>query len=538
MQSDVTTNLIILSIVAIALFILLAMAVRERRRRRRKEAVIVQSGAAVKPKEERLYESKDTIPKLPRNETLYQILKNGTLTTNNILFDLNYVLDEVAALLRADVHSEKIELLFDIDSDIPPQLIGSPKRLSRILINLIENAIRFTKEGVVTLQVKMVRNNGVDCVLEFVVKDPGKGMTEEEIAALKVDPAERMENGRMPLSFYVANALVESEKGSLQVESALGRGTAITFDIHFKLPQRHKKIRRRIPSGECANLRVAAISRFEETGELLRKYIEPFVKEVMTLRATATLDDADAFHTYDLVIVDHHLIDAAFAHGLKAEGIWLIALQSILDTSGNDRQIHYAADYLLSIPFTQTHIIEMLTVFYGEETEEVSETAPEKEESGSVFDHFVSDADIPVASSVSKKDFHVFIGSKLLIVEDNPINQRVIRGLLGDSGIQLYFAENGLEALEVLEEEAPFDLVLMDINMPVLDGIETTRRIRAQKQYDKMPVVAFTGLNLQDQIEKMKEAGMNAHMAKPLNIGRVYSVFNHFLPKVASGDGK
>jgi CheY-like chemotaxis protein len=97
--------------------------------------------------------------------------------------------------------------------------------------------------------------------------------------------------------------------------------------------------------------------------------------------------------------------------------------------------------------------------------------------------------------------------------------------------MHLYFAENGLEALDVIDEEGPFDLVLMDINMPVLDGIETTRRIRANKRYDAMPVVAFTGLNLQEQIDRMREAGMNAHMAKPLNIGRIYTIFDHFLPK-------
>jgi len=120
-------------------------------------------------------------------------------------------------------------------------------------------------------------------------------------------------------------------------------------------------------------------------------------------------------------------------------------------------------------------------------------------------------------------------------VEDNPINQRLIQGLLGESGIHLFFADNGKEAIEVISEASPFDLVLMDVNLPVMDGLEATRELREDSRYEQLPIVAFTGLNLKEQIENMKEAGMNAQMSKPLNIGRLYTLFDHFLPKVGSG---
>ncbi len=530
MQLDhMTTNLLILGGLGAAVLFVIVMTIKDSLRKKRTAERGADPSRPV-PQRKRLYESKESIPKLPRNETLYQILKNGTLSSNMINFQLNYVLDEVASLMRKDLHSGGVELLFDIEDGLPNELIGSPKRLSRILINLLENAIRFSDEGVVVLKIRRIKGDGVNCRLQFFVIDEGRGMDAEQLKELMIDPAERMIDGKMPLGYYVAHALVRAEGGDIAVKSRVGEGTTVSFDLKLKVPQKHAPLKVYTPTKECRSLKVAVLARHDKTGELMKRYMSKYVREVMTLTTQEQLSDVEWLDGYEMVIIDHMLIDTAAAHTLKAKGIWLIAMHSILEPVEVGTPTHYAADYLLSIPFTSAHIVEMLTVFYGEESE-TEEPASATERKGGIFDTFVSDAEIPVETNVSKKDFNIFIGSKLLIVEDNPINQRVIKGLLGDSGMHLYFAENGLEALDVLEEDGPFDLVLMDINMPVLDGIETTRRIRTRSQYDNMPVVAFTGLNLQDQIDRMKEAGMNAHMAKPLNIGRFFSVFNHFLPK-------
>ncbi|MEJ2468003.1 MAG: response regulator, partial [Campylobacterales bacterium] len=409
-----------------------------------------------------------------RNETLYHIIKNSSLTVNKIPFDLNYVFDEVASLLRSDVRVSNTEVLFDIDADIPTQLIGSPKRLSRVLINLIENAVQYSDDGVVQMHVEMVKHTGVDCGLRFTIRDEGRGMEREEVDALRVDPALRMHDGKMPLGFYIANALAVAEGGAIAIESVPGRGTTVTFDMVFKVPQTHKAEVKRRPSSVCSELKVIAVVRHAQTAQILKKHLEPYVAEVKTAITEQPLLNADALQGYDMALIDQRLGERELSYTLK------------------------------------------------------SRPTPETEASAQAsFDTFVSDADIPVTPNVSKKDFERFVGANVLVVEDNPINQRVIRGLLGDSGIHLHCAENGVEALKTIAKEGPFDLVLMDINMPVLDGYETTRRLRREHAFDAMPIVAFTGLNLKDQIERMEAVGMNAHMAKPLNIGRLYSVFNH-----------
>lgn len=518
MEADVSTNILILAGIGAVLFFIILTAIFSKKGQRNETKAV--------PEEKRLFESKEEIPKLPRNETLYHILKNSSLAVNKIVFDLNYVFDEVAALLRKDIRSSEVEIVFDIDPNVPAQLIGSPKRLSRVLINLIENAVQYSDHGVIELRVEVLQNNGSECQMRYVVHDQGRGMSREALDALLVDPALRVREGKMPLGCYVAHALVKAEGGDFAIESVPDAGTTATFSMTFKLPQTHAQSGNRLPSKSCKTLKAAVVARHTQTAEVLKKHLELYLGEVNAMVLESSMKRADELEENDLVLIDHRLCDRELTHALKRRGANLILLQSIIEPM--DATAHFAADYQLSLPFTHAHLLEMLIVFYGEDTE--GEQPGEASENTARFDTFVSDADIPVAANVSKKDFDKFVGAKLLIVEDNPINQRVIQGLLGDSGMLLYFAENGLEALDVLAEDAPFDLVLMDINMPVLDGIETTKRIRAQQQFDAMPVVAFTGLNLAEQIEKMREAGMNAHMAKPLNIGRFYSVFNHFLP--------
>jgi len=477
---------------------------------------------------------KESIPRLPRNETLYQILSNSRLTGNNIPFNLSYLLDEMTAFVHQNVHSETVELLFDLDENIPEKMLGSPKRLMRILINLIENSVINSEEGLVRLDVKLKSKDKKSSTLTFEIIDKGRGMNQNEISALFSNPMDREQNGHIPLGFYVANELIRSEKGALTVLSERGKGTRILFDLKFDIVELKEKPAVHLPSEACSTLRVAVIERYGACGNQFKNIIGPYVEALDTYIQEFDAINPDEYLEYDIVIADHHFLNESVVRTFKNNNTIVIMTQSLLE---DNSKVNVPVDYLLSKPFTKEHLIEMLIMFYGVAETKESEKQPESleqkipDDTQSRFETFVSDAEIPVSKNVTKKNFNIFSGERVLVVEDNLINRRVIQGLLGDSGIELSFAENGLDALEVIEKVPPFDLVLMDINMPVLDGIETTRRIREKHEYDSMPIVAFTGLNLQDQIEKMREVGMNAHMAKPLNIGRVYSIFFHYLSK-------
>jgi len=511
-------NSIIFAAVGIFLLFIVLSALRTRR------TVVAEAEAE---EEERLFESKGEIPKLPRNETLYHIFKTNTLNVNKITFDLNYVFDEVASLLRSDTHSPKVEVLFDVDSNVPEHLIGSPKRISRVLINLLENAIQYSDEGVVQMNVSVLQNSGVDCRLRFTICDQGRGMDAELLNTLKDDPVTRVKDGKTPYGTYIATAIIMTQGGSIKFESVPQKGTTVTFDMKFKLPQTHEVQQRHMPSKACKDLRVAVVVRHAQTAKILRKHLAPVVGELSDMIAEKPLLSTRPFEGYNMVIVDHALCERSISYALKSQGIRSIMMRSVFEYAPGEN--HLTSDYILSVPFTHVRLMDMLSVFYGEEASPVAKVGTAH------FGTFVSDGDIPVAANVSRKDFDRFMGAKLLIVEDNPINQRLIQGLLGESGIHLYFADNGKEAIEVVTQEAPLDLVLMDVNMPVMDGLEATRELREDARFKTLPIVAFTGLNLKEQIENMKEAGMNAHMSKPLNIGRLYTLFDHYLPKAGSG---
>ena len=538
---DSTLNIIIIIAVVVFAFQLVILYMN-RRALKKHETVQEQSPKKARVPRPAPSQSKGgaEASKLPQNGLLYPILKNNSLTYNAIAFDLFYILDEVAAMLRSEKISDRVELLYDVEENLRPHLIGSPKRLSRILVNLIENGLIYSDQGVVKVQIKQRIAGDSKCRVHFEITDQGQGMSETAIRNLYVDPEEQENTQKRSLGFFVAQGLVRAENGKVVVRSGLGVGTTVAVDIPYVL-QDTKVQHKHIPDMQRVKPKVTIIERFRETAELLAEVLKPYAGEIEIVILDQPPAKSDSYRGSELIVIEERLLTPQIADSLKADGSWLIETQSILNIDDAARKRpEVAVDYLISKPFTRDHILEMLTVFYGTATSAKAKTAPSEkaaeekaEAEENIFAHFISDAEIPVTENVGKKDFKRFAGSKVLIVEDNPINQRVIKGLLGDSGIVLSFAENGIDALEVIEEEAPFDLVLMDINMPVLDGIETTRRIRANPHYDSMPVVAFTGLNLEDQIEKMRLVGMNAHMAKPLNVGRTFSIFNHYLPHAA-----
>jgi len=190
------------------------------------------------------------------------------------------------------------------------------------------------------------------------------------------------------------------------------------------------------------------IERSERIAKQIQKVLSPFVAQVDLFTQEKGAIDAEEFLKYDMIISDHHFMDVTAIQLLKSNAKKVILSQSILEENPEDHQ-NFAVDYLISKPFTAQYLLEMLVVFYG--AAEPSEIEPSTVSSTSSFDTFISDAEIPIATNIKKKDFEIFKGAKVLIVEDNLINQRVIKGLLGDSGIVLSFAENGLDALEVVE---------------------------------------------------------------------------------------
>jgi CheY-like chemotaxis protein len=349
-------------------------------------------------------------------------------------------------------------------------------------------------------------------------------MDADQMRLLFNDPETRAVDGKLPYGCYIANTIVTAEGGSLKIDSRPGHGTDAMFEMVFKVPQTHRhKLAHRPSSERCSTLRAVIAVRHEASANILHKALAPLMAETTVLITGQPFMSTQPFEGYDMVLIDSQLCNRAVAYGLESRGVRFVMICSIFDYQ--HEEWHNAADYLLSMPYTYSHLMEMMAIFFGSEYD--AEAMP----SAVAFDSFVSNDKIPATAGVCRKDFNRFLGTKLLIVEDNIINQRIMHGLLSNSGIKLFFAENGMEALETAVKEAPLDLILMDLHIPVMDGLEATRILRTDSRFKSTPIVAFTGLSQREQLAHMKKVGMTAHLSKPLNIGRLYTVFNHVFPR-------
>jgi CheY-like chemotaxis protein len=543
---SINFNHVVMIVVAILLFVGVLIALNDQRKRNRPQQPLNRAPArinkrALKRRGKNKATKKHLVAKPFNNTIIYQILRENKLAINNVLFNLNYLLDEIAGIIASDNNANKNELLFDIEKNVPVNLIGDPMRITQVLVNLLDNAIKSSHDSIVILKISVKNKNKNLCNLHFEIIDNSSKMSQEQIQELFSEPSGDILDDRK-MAFFISDRLTTLMGGKISVSNLLENNNLVQLDLEFSVPKKYQAYKYQIPSAGFEKEKVAIIERFSQTAKILKKQLNYFSPHIETIAYDALLSNPSQLEDYDMIVIDENIYDRAIENTIEKikeiKTIKVVLTENILTQHQKDNKTVDAVDSYLAKPFTLERVIELLIGFYGEGSipvnegdEAESETHRQTNKSTKANDTFKSNEEIPAQANITKDDFKTFIGSKVLITEDNMINQKVIMGLLGSSGINLKLAEDGQEALDILEEDAPFDLILMDINMPVMDGYEATRRIRENRHYDSMPIVAFTGLNLKDEIEKMREVGMNAHMAKPLNIGRIYSVFERYLPK-------
>lgn len=535
MDQAQTNQLILISLAGLVVLLVIFVIIHNLRRLSKREEV---EEAPVRAFEKKRAVAKKQGIKPLNDMTVYQILTNSKLKSSDILFNLNYTLDEVIGYISSAFVENDAELIFDVDMEAPVMLMGSPSRLAQTLINLLEYLLDRQEINLVMLKVRLVKQDSHLVTLRFEIIQQLPLVPESDLATFFDDPGE--EGAAMQINLFVAASLVESEGGRLHVANNNDNATFFNFDLSFKPVPKQHAFHYPVPSHFFSTLQVAIVETHLETARYLRTLLQRYNRNVTMLQPEDLMHDLHIFERFSLVLIDKEILHSALMKDIKQTNelhdLKVVAMENALNRPFDPDHKIIPVDYHINKPFTPERIIEMLTIFYGEqeigdETEEAPKPAAEETTAPTKgLESFLNDSEIPVMKKITKDQFRKFLGAKVLIVEDNLINQKVIMGLLGDSGISLKLAENGVEALKILDDEAPFDLVLMDINMPVLDGFEATRRIRATPQYAETPVVAFTGLNLPEQIAKMEEVGMNAQMAKPLNVGKFYFIFSQFLP--------
>ncbi len=464
-------------------------------------------------------------------------IKSDKISLRNEVFNINNVLDEIAGMVSSRARGSKVEFIFDIEKEVPAKLIGDPLRLGQVLTNLLSNAMKFTDAGEVRLHIRRIPGYDDKVTLEFAISDTGIGIDPQRIDEIFEPFSSANDLKETGLGLYISRALTEKMHGTIELKSEVNKGSVFFVTLPFEVPDPNEKRHYRLPSRAYAERKVVIVEVQPTAADALKKMLEYFRNDVAVRSVIAIENKSDILFESDIVIVAENAFTPEVKNlirRVKEETEAKVVLAgSMLDAPHAITSLEPLIDARIMKPLNLQRVFDLIVDLFEETVGErdTQNVTPRHTSPTAIKDRRY--ADVPETPNVTKQSFSRFAGASILIVEDNLINQKVLLSLLGGSGIDVTLAADGLEALQAVENpDNRFDLVLMDINMPVMDGYEATKHIRAVPEFKDLPIVSLTGLGLPEEVAKMYAIGMNAHLTKPIQIGRLYTVFERYL-----GDG-
>ena len=461
-------------------------------------------------------------------------IEAGRLDLDPVDFVLRDVLFETVNTLALRAHERQIELVCHVHPDVPDRLHGDSGRLRQLIYNLVGNALKFTHQGEVVVTAEVESLSAGDATLRFAVHDTGIGIAEEKQdlifeAFQQADDSTSRQYGGTGLGLAICSQLVDLMQGRIWLESTPGKGSTFYFTSRFRVLPASESAGL-APPDACRGWRVLIVddnaSSRDSLDVTLRAWqLEPVaVENVAAAREALAAAEATQEH-FAIVLLDATLPDTdgfrlagelAAAHPQTAMVLLLTHTDEHLAAS---RRVDAGATYLLTKPIGTRDLVDVLR--------RIAEGGP-------------SALGAPAASPADRTPAVVPLGRaahplRVLVAEDNPINRRVAVGLLEARGHRPYTVGNGLEALAALEQQR-FDVVLMDLEMPELDGLEATARIRRQQgEASQVPIVAMTAHALPADRQRCLEAGMNAFLSKPVRSEELFRVVEQFAAVVPGG---
>ncbi|MBV8466834.1 MAG: response regulator [Burkholderiales bacterium] len=431
----------------------------------------------------------------------------GKLDLELLHFRLDDMLENVSSLVAQRAADKGLELLFDTRKDMPQGLIGDPLRLGQILTNLVNNAIKFTERGQVSVTVAPLQVVGDKVQLRFGVHDTGIGMTDEQAARLfqaftQADGSTTRKYGGTGLGLTIAKRLTELMGGTIQVESALGWGSTFAFSVWLGVSDRAEMRSKSLPE-TIKGLRVLVVDDNASAREILSDRLRSLDFAVSTCasgpEALTAVRQAALDHPFAVAFVDWMMPDMDGIETAKQLRAFNGELRIIMVTAFGRDEVRAQAEEaglhaFLVKPVSQSSLLDVILSIFGPSTSNA----------------------VATANAQVLPNLH---GMKLLLAEDNKINQQIAIELLQGAGATVALANNGREAVETVlaNEPGTFDVVLMDLQMPEMDGMEAARCIHAEPRYADLHIIAMTADALPEERAQCLSAGMVDHIAKPVD---------------------
>jgi signal transduction histidine kinase/DNA-binding response OmpR family regulator len=470
-------------------------------------------------------------------------IEAGKMDMESVDFQLEDTLDNISTLVGIKTQEKGLELLFKTDPSVPTALVGDPLRLGQILINLSNNAVKFTDTGEIVVSTELVKKDKAQVALKFSVRDTGIGMTAEQAAKLfqpfaQADSSTTRKYGGTGLGLTISKRLAEMMGGEIWVESESGRGSTFSFTANFGLGKERAKKRFR-PASDLRGMKVLVVDDNATSMSILQEMLESFSFKV-SLAASgeegiAELESASKDKPFELVIMDWKMpgMDGIEASQQIKDHKNLSKIPPIIMVTayGREEVMQQAEEvglegFLLK-PVNPSMLFDTIMQAFGEAVPETSRVAQRKEQEVKALENIQ--------------------GARVLLVEDNEINQQVAKEILEGAGLNVSLANNGQEAVNAVKENN-YDAVLMDVQMPVMDGYTATRKIRewetevrGQKTEDRkegsalspqsseLPIIAMTAHAMAGDEDKSLEAGMNGHVTKPIDPNQLFATLQKWI---------
>ncbi|XPV75116.1 MAG: PAS domain S-box protein [Desulfovibrio sp.] len=452
------------------------------------------------------------------NEILdFSKIESGMLEVEQIDFRLEDILDNLVSILGLRSQESGLELMFDLPANLPTALIGDPMRIGQVLLNLGNNALKFTEKGEVIIRIAETERQEKNVTLHFSVCDTGIGMSDEQQKKLfsqfsQADSSITRKYGGTGLGLAISQKLTKLMGGEIWVESAPGEGSTFHFTIQLQIQDEQHSF---LPEDEI-NLdeqRILVVDDNASARHIMSESLTQFGFEVdeadSALEAIRLIAEQTEDRKYDLVFMDWCIpvMDGVEISRLIQETSHLNHIPKVVMVSAYGRiemieaarSLENVVDYL-SKPVMPSMLYNAVLVANGHKAQ---------------TKHIVDLRQENIESAANK-----LRGAHLLLVEDNVINQQVAVGLLESYDISTVVVENGQLALDALETQR-FDGVLMDCQMPVMDGYTATKKIRAHDKYSDLPIIAMTALVMAEDHALSQAAGMNDHINKPIQVNEM-----------------
>lgn len=448
-------------------------------------------------------------------------IDSGKLELEAQSFDLPGSIEDVFGMLATSAHSKELELIYDIDDNIPLRILGDPIRLNQVLVNLVGNAIKFTDRGEIFVSVQQKHRRAQFVEVQFSIKDTGIGIPKEKIDHLfesfsQVDSSTTRKFGGTGLGLAISKKLVNLMGGDIWIESAIGVGSTFYFTLLVQEDPTRKITIPQITKSDKSKFTALIVDDNQTTVNFLKNKCEHWGIRFKTASSSADAISQMRMEKYDLIILDAH-IQGVEALALSDKLVTMSGQESLpvimLTPFGASRKLYDDTEniFVVSKPIRQVQLYNAICKSFGKN--EMNYLSKEK-----------SISEEPSAYDANKE-------IKILVAEDNIINQKVVQKILAKIGYTAKFVSNGKEAVAALRQE-DYDLIFMDLQMPEMDGLEATRRINSNYENNpKKPIIiAMTANAMKGDKERCLEAGMQDYISKPVQVEDVESAIAKWFP--------